>query len=413
MKLLMATHLLPYPLDMACKGRILEMLRHLRTRFEVTLVSLSSGPVSEEAAAALGSCCRRFIPVAAPNKRSRLHRVGYRVFTEFASLATGVPVDYYYANVRVMEERLRAVIEREGPFDAVLTEYWYASELLSRLRGPLKVVDTHDVDYLKNEEMRRNLKSGPDRFLRRVKQRHSARREMDVLGRYDLVLALTHADQALFRQHLGDRAEIRVLPTGVDTDYFSSRKVEKSPHLATFYGAMVGEGNIRAALVFYEEIFPMIVKRFPDARYRILGANPPERVLALRKDPRVSVTGFVPDVRPRLESSAVLVCPFRMGYGFRGRVLEAMALEVPVVSTTTAVAAMGLKEGEGILFRDGSEEFAEAVIDLWAHPAKAEALGKRGREVVLERFSLESTYGRFCQDLQQRLSTRERASSHA
>jgi polysaccharide biosynthesis protein PslH len=413
MKLLMATHLLPYPLDMACKGRIQEMLRHLAARFDVTLVSLSPGPVPEEAVTTLGSWCQRFLPVPAPNKRSRLHRICYRLLTEVESLTAGVPVDYFYANVGVMKNRLRSTIEREGPFDVILTEYWYASELLSRVRGPLKVVDTHDVDYLKNEEMRRNLKSGPGRFLRRVKQRHSARREMEVLSRYDMVLALTHADQALFRRHLGDRAEIQVLPTGVDTDYFAPGNAQKSLHLATFYGAMVCEGNIRAALAFYEEIFPGIVHRFPDARYRILGANPPERILALRQDPRVTVTGFVPDVRPFLESSAVLVCPFRMGYGFRGRVLEAMALEVPVVSTTTAVAAMGLAEGEGILLRDGSEAFAEAVIDLWAHPAKAEALGKKGREVVLERFSLESTYGRFCRDLQQRLATRERTSSHA
>lgn len=403
-KLLMATHLVPYPPDMGCKGRMLQMLAQLARWFDVTLVSLCQHRDWDEAASVLGRSCKRFVPVLAPNKRSPGHRVVYRLLTEARSMAAGVPRDYFYANVRAMEDALREELRSGGPFEVVLVEYWYASEFLSTVSGPLKVVDTHDVDYLKNEEMRRNLSKGAARFATRIRQRNNGRAELKTLRRYPMILALTEADRRTFRSHLGTEQEIRILPTGVDTEYFKPGGGHGKPgRRVTFYGAMQGEGNIRAALHFHETVFPGLRERFPGLEYMILGAHPPAEIRRLAADPAVRVTGFVPDVRSYLEGSEVLVCPFQMGYGFRGRVLEAMALGVPVVSTKVGVQAVGLEEGEGVLLRDSPETFGGAVRDLLEDPSRARNLGRRGRQVVLERFSLEATYGRFARDLASRV----------
>jgi len=408
-RLLMATHLVPVPVDMACKLRIVLILRHLARRFHVTLVSLSQGGESPGDLEALTGLCNRFVRVPAPNKRSPAHKAYHRLRTEASSLLSGVPADYFYANVPQMERALRETLRDHGPFDAVMAEYWYASDYLSRVRGPLKIVDTHDVDHLKNEEMRRNLPPSWARLALRIRQRNGRRREAEVLGRYDLVVAITEPDRAFFRQWLGDRKELVLLPTGLDTDRLSPPREgrEPDPRRITFFGAMQGQGNVQAALFFHEEIFPRILREVPEARFMILGSHPPESILALGRRPRVEVTGYVPDVKPYLEGSAVVVCPFRMGYGFRGRVLEPMALEVPVVSTSIGVGPMGLRDGEGILLRDTPGAFAEAVVRLLRNPAEAAALGRRGRQAAVERFSLEATYGRFADTLLERIARKK------
>lgn len=99
----------------------------------------------------------------------------------------------------------------------------------------------------------------------------------------------------------------------------------------------------------------------------------------------------------------MLVCPFDMGYGFRARALDALCLEVPVVSTTVGVQATGPTEGEGVLLRDTPEAMTDAVRILLDEPARAREPGRRGRQVIPERFSLEATYGRFARDLADRV----------
>jgi glycosyltransferase involved in cell wall biosynthesis len=409
MNLLMATHVLPYPVDMACKGRMYQMLRHLSSYFEVTLVSLAQSKDTLETASALRPYARRFHPVSAPNKASPLHKAYYRVKTQVNSYARGIPADYFYANVPPMEKTLQRVLAAEGPFAALLVEYWYTSEMLSRTGGIFKIVDTHDVDFMKNQEMSAHAGASPlKRVAARLKHRNNASAEMSVLDRYDLVIALTEADREVFARHLGPHKDIRVVPTGVDTEYFSPSGRGKVRHRITFYGAMQVRGNIQAALYFYREILPGLARRFPESTYLILGGNPAREIRDLASDPRVMVSGFVTDVRPYLEESSVLICPFQMGYGFRGRVLEAMSLEVPVVSTSPAVRAMGLADGQGILLKDSAQDFGEAVAHVLADPAFAAELGKKGREVVKKRFSLEATYGAFCKDLYQRLSSPHR-----
>lgn len=406
MNLLMATHLLPYPIDMACKGRMYQMLRHLSSYFEVTLVSLAQTKDTLETASALRPYVRRFHPVSAPNKASPLHKAYYRVKTLVNSYARGIPADYFYANVTPMEKTLQRVLTAEGPFAALLVEYWYTSEMLSRTPGVFKIVDTHDVDFMKNQEMIAHAAVSPlNRVAARLKHRNNVSAEMSMLDRYDLVIALTEADREIFARHLGPNKDIRVVPTGVDTEYFSPSGRGKVKNRITFYGAMQVEANVQAALYFYREILPGLAGQFPDSTYLILGGNPAREIRDLEGDPRVTVSDFVPDVRPYLEESSVLICPFQMGYGFRGRVLEAMSLQVPVVSTSTAVKAMGLSDGDGILLRDSAEDFAEAVAQVLADPAFAAELGKKGREVVKRRFSLKATYGAFCKDLCQRLSS--------
>ncbi len=404
MKLLVATHVLPYPVDMACKGRMLQMLKHLSSSFELTLVSLAEPRAINDARIALTPFVKNFVPVIAPNKISLQRKAYYRVKTEVQSLLHGVPADFFYANVVPMRKALDSVVRLHGPYRAVLVEYWYTSEMLSRMRGVFKIVDTHDVDFMKNHEMAAHRTGATfAKISHWLHHRNNAAAEMELLRRYDLIVALTETDREIFSQHLGPDKDIIVVPTGVDTEYFVPSGRSKVQHRITFYGAMQVQGNVYAARLFYEKLFPELLFEFPDATYVILGAHPTEEILALGRDPRVVVTGFVPDVRPYLEESSVLICPFQMGYGFRGRVLEAMALEVPVVATSFAVKAMGLKEGEGLLLRDSETSFLQAVAQVLRDPSYALELGKQGRKVVESRFSLAATYGRFCKIVYERL----------
>lgn len=205
-----------------------------------------------------------------------------------------------------------------------------------------------------------------------------------------LVVASKH-DEAVFRKHLPE-VPMYYCPTSTDTEKFYPASWRAESGRITFLGALNGEANIDAAQYFAKEIFPKVLQEAPHAVYVIVGSNPPDFLRSLQSE-RVIVTGYIEDLPAELQRAECFVCPFRLAYGNRGRIYEAMAVGLPCVVTSAAVRGMGLEQVTGIIVRDDPQQFADAVVSILTNPALRQELSQKARQWCEENASFDATYG--------------------
>jgi glycosyltransferase involved in cell wall biosynthesis len=180
--------------------------------------------------------------------------------------------------------------------------------------------------------------------------------------------------------------QISVLSNGVDLDYFTPNDGPRSTDTVVLTGKMSYHANVTAALHLVEDIMPRVWAQRPEARVEIVGQAPPAEVRALaeRHAPRVTVTGYVPDVRPHLWSAAVAAAPIVYGVGTQNKVLEAMACAAPVVATPQAVSALQTRAGEAVLVAEGAEGLAAEILRLLDDEALRRRLAEAGHRYVVQ-----------------------------
>ncbi len=179
-----------------------------------------------------------------------------------------------------------------------------------------------------------------------------------------------------------------VVPNGADVDALGqpSAKAEV-PGRILFSGTMSYAPNADAARWFATEVLDRIRERRPEATLAIVGPDPSRRLRALGRKAGVEVTGRVPDLRPRLAEAQVVVAPLLSGGGTKLKVIEAMAAGRPVVATSVGAAGIEASDGEQLLLADGGEAFADAVVALLGDRERAAEIARRGRALVVERYS--------------------------
>ncbi len=206
---------------------------------------------------------------------------------------------------------------------------------------------------------------------------------------FDRILATSTVDAAHLMSLMGDNAGVAptmlsavdVVPNGVDLDYFTSDGGPRDPATLVFTGKMSYHANVTAALSLLRDIMPRIWSQRPDVKLVIVGKKPPKAIrdLADRHAGRVTVTGFVPDIRPYLRRSTIAVAPISYGAGIQNKVLEAMACGTPVVATSAAARALEAEPGHELLLADEPMAFAATVVSLLRDPERRRSIGEAGR----------------------------------
>ncbi len=188
--------------------------------------------------------------------------------------------------------------------------------------------------------------------------------------------------------HLGRHPKLKIVPNGVDLQHLNYVWRPIRSETVIFLGRMDYPPNVDAVLFFAREVFPRIRNRRPSVRFSIVGANPHPKVRALAREKGIEVTGFVPDIRPHLAQAAVFVAPLRWASGMQNKVLEAMAVGVPVVTTPKVFAGFeGMESGRHLIVADTSEELAEAVLSLLDDSQGAFLLSQEARNLVEAHYS--------------------------
>jgi glycosyltransferase involved in cell wall biosynthesis len=214
-------------------------------------------------------------------------------------------------------------------------------------------------------------------------------------------VAVSEADRALLSAN-APGADIRAIPTGVDTAYFHPNGTAETPATLVFTGSMDWYPNEDAILYFIEAILPQVRREVPDVTLAVVGRDPSSRLRTTGAAAGVRVTGTVEDVRPHVADAAVYVVPLRVGGGTRLKIFEALAMGKAVVSTRVGAEGLPIVSGQHFLQADEPGDFARAVVALLKDPARRRALGAAGRRLMEERYSwaqVAAEFERHCEEV--------------
>jgi glycosyltransferase involved in cell wall biosynthesis len=379
----------PYPLDTGGNIRSFHLLRGLAAQHDVTLLTTGRTAVSEESKRALADMGIRVRVLAVSGSQLR------RDLMQLVKIVVSdVPLVLRRHESRGMRREIGRLLHAPPGFDVVhfnhLDAALYADEVPQGVR---RVLDQHNVVY---NQVTMTLSSECGRlrrFLLKRDQHLLADYEVRSCNGMDLCLACSDTDVDMLRS-MGVRASLLTIPNGVDLDYFGYAAVRPAqPPELIFFGTLDYDPCERAVWYFCNEILPLIKRQVADARFVAVGRNPSRRLqsfAASRTD--VTLTGRVPDIRPHVQRARVSVVPLLSGSGTRLKILEAMAMGIPVVTTAIGVEGISARDGEHLFIRDSSEEFAAAVVRLLLDPLISESMRRAARAFVAAHFGWAASY---------------------
>lgn len=211
--------------------------------------------------------------------------------------------------------------------------------------------------------------------------------ELRAYSQADLVVAVTKEDAELISPHLPN-TEVAVVPNVHESHpYFDA--THRKLGLLIFVGGFAHAPNVDAMLYFCNEVFPLVEKRFPEVRLKIIGSNPPPEILSLAS-PVIEVLGFVPDTTSHFQEAYVSIAPLRFGGGMKGKVGEAMSWGLPVVTTSFGSEGFGLVANEDALIGDTAEQFANHVLSLIKNPELHSKIGRNGHTFITKNYGIDA-----------------------
>lgn len=181
--------------------------------------------------------------------------------------------------------------------------------------------------------------------------------------------------------------KVEIIPNGVNISFMKRQKTDYIEKSLLFVGGLSWYPNIDAVTYFCRDIWPEIVKKEKNAKFYIIGKNPPEKLKNIaKKDKNIILMGFVDDIRPKMSSVSAFVCPMRVGGGTRLKVLDALAMGVPLIATRMACEGIPLINGQHVLFSENPKEFVENILMVFESNALREKLQMNSRQLIKNQF---------------------------
>jgi glycosyltransferase involved in cell wall biosynthesis len=279
---------------------------------------------------------------------------------------------------------------RKQPFTHVWVEHSYlipeAFDLARRLGGLPLIIDAHNVESVLHERLGTLMKSGTARLWYWTQARHLRRIEAEGFRRSDLVLCCSDED-ARFIRDLAPDVRVTVIPNGVDTHYMRPVGPEAPDPTVVFVGSFGYFPNVDAVEYFHAEVLPLIWREVPRCRFSIVGYGAECFASLAEQDRRIQVAANVPDVRPYLSAAWVFVVPLRSGSGTRLKILDAMAMGKPVVSTPVGSEGIDLDARGAGIDCTSAQAFAKKTTMLLRDQDQRRVMGQRGRQLAEDVFS--------------------------
>lgn len=380
MKILLVAHRAPFPPDSGAKIRSFNMIRHLaRTGHEVTVASLLRDKSEARQVEGLSQYCSQVI----------LEQIGSKtaIMRMLTRLPTTVPSSMGYFYAPRLKKRIAAALQHQD-FDFIIVHSSSVAPYVADVPDIPKLLDFCDMDsqkwlgYVSWKPFPLNL----GYWLEGHKLQRSERK---LAAQFDVSTVATPAELDSL-QEMAAAPAAEWFPNGVDSDLFCRQQRYNPDGPLVFVGRMDYYPNEQAMTDFCAVCWPGLRAGHPDRELHIVGAAPTAAVRALGELPGVRVTGYVDDVRPYLEQASIAIAPLQIARGTQNKVLEAMAMELPVVCSAAAAGGVDAKAGEHLEVATDSAATASLITTLWADPRRAEALGSAARQRVLTAHSWES-----------------------
>jgi glycosyltransferase involved in cell wall biosynthesis len=384
-----------FPLDSGGKKRTHAMLREIQKVHEVTyLALLDEGiTVSVEERNADYAATKEWIPWKETRKQSFSFFCDLLKNLLFSSLPYALE-KYVCAGMR---DRIRE-LDTRGGYDLIICDFLFPAPNVRglKLKTPT-VLFQHNMEAQIWDRMQGNQKNPIGRFYFGLQRKRMRNLEQSLSDLFDGVITVSEDDTEYARREYGAKNVLGHVPTGVDMDFFQPQEMtdRKSGRLA-FLGSMDWMPNIEGVKWFLEYVYAGIRGKVASVSFYVIGRNPPPSLLRFEeKDSSVSFSGTVSDVRPCIGGCQIMVVPLLSGGGTRIKILEAMALGIPVISTTIGAEGLGLTPGVHFLVADTPEDYVRHVADLVVSPEKGELMSRLALKYVQENLSWSSATNEF------------------
>lgn len=375
--MLILANRVPFPPDDGWKVRCHHVVRAVAATADVTFLVYHAGDGAQLAAA--GEALGVELIAVAPPRPSTPGRL-------LAGLVSATPLTVVNQRSRAYASAVREVAGSRR-FDVALCVSTIMSPYLRLLPAGLpRVIDTHNIDAVTYGRYARTLKPSLRSVYTALTAAKLRRFERRAFAEAELVWVCSDQEAALARR-IAPGANVWTVPNGVDTEQMSPLPAPPVPQRLLFFGRLDYFANVDALTHFARDILPLMRARKPDIELEVVGPAATPEVLALaREHPSIHVRGRVDDVRAAIAGAAIVIVPLRVAGGTRLKIVEALAMARPTVSTTIGAEGLDLVAGEDLLVADTPAEFAAAIGSLLDDPERAERLGAHGRETVCARY---------------------------
>jgi glycosyltransferase involved in cell wall biosynthesis len=382
MRILFVSTWYPYPANNGSKLRVYHLLRGLAQVHDLTLLSFAHEPGDGAASSPLHAFCRevRAVPWHAgePNK-----------WQAYAGLLSLTPRSLAAGYVPAMAQAIEQTLDG-GKFDLVIASQLGAARYANRFRGLPALFEEVELgviaeQYTQAKSLKQRLRYG----LTWLKHRRYLAR---LLHGYTACTVASEQERRLVAEAIPGYRAVELVPNCVDVAGYAAVRETVEPHSLIFTGSFRYFANHEAMTWFLAHVYPLIQRAVPDVRLIITGDHAD---LPLPSATNVTLTGLVDDVRPLISRAACSVVPIHTGGGTRLKILEAMALGTPVVTTSKGAEGLGAEPDRQLLIADSPQAFAAAVVRLLTTPELRGRLAAAAHAFVLERYDWGATLPRF------------------
>lgn len=362
---------------------IYNRLKHLSRNHLVSLAAFFK-ETEKDYIPSVKSFCHDLQLVSFPSKRSPLRAV-WDYFTS--------PIPHYFLRVhgsQKMTETIAQMVSKDR-YDFVIAEYSVMGQFIHNnpLLPPVRrVISVHECYYLARRKAIQHTPFGPEKLKEVINLKGLKKYEFDMYKHADKVLTLTPEGKKELLE-ISPELDIAVVPHGVDVENFSFTESRGEDKSVVFVGNYLHYPNVDAVLFFHRDVWPELKLKIPKLKFYVVGNAPPPEIQKLSQDLSIIITGRVDDVRPYLRKGQVFICPVRLGGGFRGKILEAMAIGRPIVSTSLGAEGIPDVHRKNIIIADNPEGFAQGILNLINNDSLYEKIRNNARKLAEDKFAWE------------------------
>ena len=402
-KILFLSQRFLFPQDTGGKIRTGKILEQLNKHYDITVISNVELPKDEPYLSEMKRLCSKFVPVYWKEIKRYTVKWYFDVLKKSFSI---YPVPMLNDYSPELEKAVLDELKNEA-YDLAICDFMQSTLNFRKVTGIPKILFQHNVEATISMRHMKRSKNPLLKIFWWTQFRKMFYHEKRESTKFDTVIAVSEMDKQRMEDwyHLNN---VKVIPTGVDTDFYAPQSDVQIKNQIVFVGAMDWLPNHDAMLYFLNDVFPLIRQKEPNVKLMIVGRNPSPKLKKLMKEySNVELTGWVDDTRPYVHESAVFIVPIRIGGGTRMKIYEAMAMEKAIVSTRIGAEGLPLENKKHIYLADTPDEFSSAVLTLLKNEKERVKIGKQARQYVYDNFRWEKVAEVFTQICEETISKRQ------
>jgi glycosyltransferase involved in cell wall biosynthesis len=372
-KLWIFTSRFPYPIEKGDKLRLYFQLKELSRHFDITLFTLCESKPESEHIAELKAYCSDII-----YEKSHLPA---RLWHTFLSFAHQLPLQVGYFKNNSLKGKINEMTILDPP-DVIYCHLIRMSEYVRHLPVP-KVLDYMDAFSLGMFRAAENSRNVFWKQLYKIEAVLCEQYERSIFHAFNGYTIISRQDRDAL--HIFQKRKITIVQNGIDIEQFYFEEDMRHHKQVVFIGNLGYAPNVRAVQYLVEKVMPLIWEKHPDTKLMIAGARP-HRYIKQLDDPRIEMRGWVEDIREAYSEGSVFAAPLFTGSGMQNKILEAMSVGLPCVTTSIVNNSILAKEGEEILIADSSRQFVDHISRLFEEKDQFECIRRAGRAFIEQNY---------------------------